>query len=194
MSADLSALARSGDWAGYFRALQLHKEGPVKASEIPLPEPEHTSLQPWPEGFRVPSVVDKLTGYADPLGWSVRRQYARGWVRPKNRAPRLVHSVALRMDRAPWWAVVVYESSVADRLKWAAETCMIGGPYGRVSLPGATMLREFLAEPGDTVAEWIPRALAEHARRAAEREAEREREREAEGKPKVTRRKKGEMS
>jgi len=43
------------------------------------PPAEHTTRDPWPEGFDVPDVVAKLKGQAERSGWDVRVGYSRAF-------------------------------------------------------------------------------------------------------------------
>lgn len=80
--------------ADYFRSLRKPEPEPEQA----YPAPEHTSRDPWPEGFTTPGPVLQLRKLAETEGWSVRLQYSRGRMphAGTGRPGALVHTVALQ--------------------------------------------------------------------------------------------------
>lgn len=78
----------------YFRSMR--KPEPEVAG--PYPEPEHTSRDPWPEGFPVPGPVAKLRKLAESHGWSVRVTYSRGYPPHKSHGTpgAKIHAVAVQ--------------------------------------------------------------------------------------------------
>jgi hypothetical protein len=103
------------------------------------PPTEHTTHDPWPDGFDVPDVLAKLKAKAEANGWEARTGYARGyekrgrgkvggegdarWVR--------CHYVALQVRRGPgdrlFNRVIYGAPTEADALEWAVASVQVAG-------------------------------------------------------------------
>jgi hypothetical protein len=77
---DLRELAHSGDWGAYFVALRAANRAQDHAV-VPQPPAEHSSRDPWPDGFGVPATVAKLRATVEAVGWDARVGYSRAWVK-----------------------------------------------------------------------------------------------------------------
>lgn len=122
------------DWEAYFRQLRADKDAEVRGEEeLVAPEPEHTSRDPWPEGFTLPGPAKSLKELAEGAGWLARTQYARATVVCRRKQPsggmkRVLerrHSVGVvlwhpgRSERA----TAVWEAPAdAKKLSWGVET------------------------------------------------------------------------
>lgn len=159
----LTELGNAQDWPAYFRALRQGQAPKLTRADLELPPPEHTSRDPWPEGFAAPSGIATLRKLAEGAGWEAHVQYARGWKWGVGTNMALVHSVALKLHHVGTAraAVVVYEAkAAAEKLSWTADTVWVMGQdlsaYGGL---GVTDLKVYLAEaPGWTAEElgdWV---------------------------------------
>ncbi len=124
------------------------------------PHPEHTSRQPWPEGFKQPSAAVTLRDMAIRHGWRAELTYARGHVPGVGDRRNLVHSVAVRFVRDGRLGYVVYEARADRKLDWVAKTFMVSGrDHWPVSVGlGVTDVKTYLVESqgwtGAQVAAW----------------------------------------
>lgn len=128
-SDDLERAARDHDWATYFQIIRERAAGAAKEI-LTAPPPEHTSRDPWPVGFAVPSPARSLMDVAEAAGWLTRVQYSRAAVvcrRKVDGAFQMVmerrHIVAVRLWHAGRGAhaVVTWESQVKEggKLSWS---------------------------------------------------------------------------
>lgn len=141
----MSEAASRRDWPTYFR---LMREGEDVGGELEVPRPpaEHSSRDPWPDGFAVPPVVAELRTLAESLGWEVRIGYSRaylkqgrGYVRASGRAASWVahHLVQVGVrrpggvGRADAW--IIYRQDVGAGKGWTFRDAVAGGQPANVT-------------------------------------------------------------
>lgn len=96
---------------------------------------EHSSREPWPEGFKVPGPASAFVKRVQAAGWETRTQYSRAQVPCKRKimghfedVVERRHIVAVRawhVERE-LIAVVVWEAVATNgRLSWSADMCKL---------------------------------------------------------------------
>lgn len=122
------------------------------------PAPIHTSRDPWPAGFKVPSGAATLAKLAEAEGWLVQLTYAQGFTpHGVTGEPVQIHSVAVRFRRSyadgrVRGGFVIYEAKVVDKLSWAAKSIMAWGTdhWPLVSVLNVTQAQEYVRRHGWT--------------------------------------------
>lgn len=124
----MAEAVRSGAWLDYFRARTRWAE--LEDQSVPeAPPPEHTTRDPWPEGFAVPSGAAKLKKAAEAAGWEARVGYSRAWKAGVGRGVfHRCHYVTVQARRgsqgvkATWWA-----KADAEKLAWSFDRGAVNG-------------------------------------------------------------------
>ena len=149
-----------------------------EARDVPYPEPEHTSRDPWPVDFVAPRPSVSLRLLAETHGWHVTMTYARGRLphATTGQPGALRHSVAVRMAHPDTgmcaWATT---TSPVEATNWTWLSIVAWGPdlavYPYMSI---TDLREWVKARGQVPGYWytaIRRRLADRAAHRAARPA-----------------------
>lgn len=124
----MSSAVRAHDWPAYFAA--RHRWASLENEEVAAqPPPEHTTRDPWPEGFPVPSGAAGLKKRAEAAGWEARAGYMRAWRKGVGRGVyRLHHYVVIqaRLEGRNVWAR--WRSPVVEgKLSWAFDAGNVNG-------------------------------------------------------------------
>ncbi len=127
--------ARSGDWHLYHQL--RHRWQDLEDVEVAAqPPPEHTTRDPWPEGFAVPSGAAGLKKKAEAAGWTALVGYSRGWRPSTGRGVFVLHHYVVVQARKPGcleirasWRAKVTE----EKLSWATDSATIGGALANVT-------------------------------------------------------------
>lgn len=122
----LEAAAKRGDWLEYFAILRRDRYDAARAkAEIVAPPPEHTSRDPWPDGFKLPGGAASLKKLAKAHGWIVRETYSKGSVVTRKKELGTVvesrHSVAISgyLPGGDLRLAVAWEAvTEAEKLAW----------------------------------------------------------------------------
>lgn len=132
--------ARRGDWSGYFAGIGhiFTAERGDRSADAAMPPPEHSTRDPWPEGFGTPAPVVKLITLAGAAGWEVRAGYSRAW-KKKGRGNVggegdarwvLHHFVTVQVRHLPsrtgGWCTYAAEAG-AEKLAWSFHAAQANG-------------------------------------------------------------------
>lgn len=124
----LVAAASASDWPAYFAA-KREVEVVSAPVEVERPAAEHTTLQPWPEGFAAPGGAVRLQKAAEALRWEVRLGYSRAFRKTVGRGAYVrCHFVGLWAQRGSqrvygrWYA-----KADVEKLSWSWDGGTVNG-------------------------------------------------------------------
>lgn len=161
--------------ADYWRAVRRGRDEPAVAVEPePYPAPEHTSRDPWPADFPVPSAVASVAKVATGAGWAVAQTYSRGCQAHKvTGVPgEVAHWVALRMLHPETRArvVMVYGIRVASGAKsW--DSILLTRPGQIITQANVSEAKGFILAAGRVLPSWVDAITARVAAATAKAKA-----------------------
>lgn len=124
------------------------------AETEPVPDPEHTSRDPWPDSVVCPKGVRDLQAWAKANGWEVELTYARGpWLGPRGIISR--QSIGVRCWRSRVFALAFYVAPAGVNRWTYANSLVRGGPVGVFPRCNVTDFREYLEHGGEVEPEWF---------------------------------------